>query len=406
MKIPFCFKDKSEDYLTKPVLQKFCNENNLPTSEDKIELIKYIEEFANKNTENEKMVLEWLEVVLKEGVKHILARKCYIPKEYVNTTFEEWEKLIDNKFEEMSNSYLIYSKHINKIQYLSFVMEENANIVETISFTCSILLAEKKLKNSEFQYIIYPIFVDIDVKNGYIIGRAKSKSNIYEYTIGENGKKCNNEEKANTFKLIRRAVESIASILDIQLESKDKAKDRWGQKFYKIIEECTKTPKEISDIIVREEKYIDSFINNFFDRNEINPILGDNYKKAKEDLEIFIEKYLATNIGNEDIFKEDRYGYPVRIAATDTDLTSVEQSSFNKRPLQATSVFYDNKKILVRRKQCDRITLLYKRDKQKYMSNDEFLMTGEIKKGYCVIQSLTYLLEEDIQDVLSRIIRD
>lgn len=264
----------------------------------------------------------------------------------------------------------------------------------------------KKLKNSEFQYIIYPIFVDIDVKNGYIIGRAKSKSNIYEYTIGENGKKCNNEEKANTFKLIRRAVESIASILDIQLESKDKAKDRWGQKFYKIIEECTKTPKEISDIIVREEKYIDSFINNFFDRNEINPILGDNYKKAKEDLEIFIEKYLATNIGNEDIFKEDRYGYPVRIAATDTDLTSVEQSSFNKRPLQATSVFYDNKKILVRRKQCDRITLLYKRDKQKYMSNDEFLMTGEIKKGYCVIQSLTYLLEEDIQDVLSRIIRD
>lgn len=42
-KIPFCFKDKGEYYLTNGPLQVFCKKHNLRTNEDRVELINYIE---------------------------------------------------------------------------------------------------------------------------------------------------------------------------------------------------------------------------------------------------------------------------------------------------------------------------------------------------------------------------
>lgn len=405
MKIPFCFTDKGEDYLTKGPLQKFCKKHELPTSEDKGDLINYIVEFANKNSSNEEIVLEWLEGVLKEGVKHIFIKRCDIPKIFEEYNEDRLEKVIEETFGAIEQSYIIGSSHENTLKCLSYTYEYENDKISKICFTYSIMLAELKKGKTSYNKIIYPIYVDVDFNNKVIIGRAKSKNTIYEYIIGQQGELIPDNEKANTFKLVTRAMHEVANNLGIIYESKDKSRYMWGGKFFELIEECTETPKEIKEAICREKDNVENFIIDFFGRHNISPIYKDNYEKAKEDLNLFMEKYLAINLDNEEVFKENRVAYPIKIAATDTDLTSVEQTTANRRPLQASPVFYDNKKILLRRRQCDKSSLVFKRDKQKYILTDEFVVTLEVKGGYCVIQTVSYLLEEDIQNVLLRIIR-
>lgn len=405
MRIPFCFTDRGEDYLTKGPLQKFCKKHELPTSEDKGDLIKYILEFANQNEENEEIVLEWLEDVLKEGVKHLFIKKCDIPKIYEEYDEDRLEKIIDKEFGPVDQSYMVGSSHENSIKCLSYTFEYENNKISKLSFNYSIQLAELKKGKTAYNIIIYPIYIDIDFKNEVIIGRAKSKNRIYEYSKGEQGEIIPNIEKASTFKLVTKLMYEIASKLGFTYESKEKSRHRWSSNFYEFIEECTETPKEIKEAIISENDAIEKFITDFFSRHNISPIHKENYEKAKEDLNLFMEKYLAINLDNEEVFKDKRVAYPIKIATTDTDLTSVEQSTANRRPLQASPVFYDNKKILLRRKQCDKSSLVFKRKKQTYIINDEFVITLEVKGGYCVIQTVSYLLEEDIQDVLLRIIR-
>lgn len=405
IKIPLCFKDKGEYYLTTGPLQVFCKNNKLPTNEDRTELIKYIEKFANENEDNQIIVLEWLEELLKEGVKHIYVRKCFFPSYLEECTEEVLESIIKEKLGDIEQEYIIGGTHSNQLKCLSYTYEYNEDKISKICFTYSMMLAELKKGKTSHNKIIYPIFIDIDFNNKVVIGRAKSKNGIYEFKYGDQGQFIPNIEKANTFKLVTKIMNEIALSLDITYETKDRSRHIWSSNFYELINECTQTPEEVEFAINGEEAIIEEFIQNFFVRHNISPINKDNYIKAKEDIKLFMEKYLAINLDNEAVFKENRVAYPIKIATTDTDLTSVEQCTANRRPLQASPVFYDNKKILLRRKQCDKISLVFKREKKTYITNDEFVITLEVKGGYCVIQTVSYLLEEDIQDVLSRVIR-
>lgn len=406
MRIPISFRDKNENYLTKGSLQKFCKKYNLPTSEDKMDLIAYIEEFANLNSNNEEIVLEWLETVLKEGAKHIIIRKCDIPHTYQEYTAQKWEEFIDNQFGEIPQQFICGGVHYNTYKCLNYQFEyAEDNKVKSINFSYTIELLEYKSGVVTPQKITYPIFVDVDLINKVIIGRVKSKNKIHEYVLEADGHPRPNIDKAQPFKLATKIMHEIADKLFISFESIEKSKNRWSSNLFELINECTKTPPEIINVINREQDNINSFITGFFERNNISLIEQENFIKAREDLNIFMEKFLSINLGDEEIFKEGRIAYPVKIAATDTDYTSVEQSTSNRRPLQATAVFYDNKKILLRKKQCDKISMVFKREKQPYFTNEEFLIVFEVKKGYCLIKSESYLLEEDIKDVLSRIIK-
>lgn len=406
MRIPISFRDKNENYLIKGTLQKFCKKHDLPTSEDKMDLIGYIEEFASRNNDNEEIVLEWLETVLKEGAKHIIIRKCDIPKIYEEYTDEKWEEFIDEQFGEIPQYFICGGVHYNTPKCLSYQFEyDEDNKVKSINFSYTIELLENKSGVDTLQKITYPIFVDVDLINKVIIGRVKSKNKIYEYVLEADGHPRPNIDKAQPFKIATQIMHEISEKLLITFESIERSKNRWSSNLFELINECTQTPKEIIKAIDKEQNNVNSFITGFFERHNISLIEQENFIKAKEDLNIFMEKFLSINLGDEEIFKEGRIAYPVKIAATDTDYTSVEQSTSNRRPLQATAVFYDNKKILLRKKQCDKISMVFKREKQSYFTNEEFLITFEIKKGYCLIKSESYLLEEDIKDVLSRIIK-
>lgn len=79
--IPQTFRAKDSDYVTIPVLKKFCMENKIKVAQNRVDLLNSIEEFANKNFAQEEKVNYWLEEILKMGMK-----TCLITKLSLNET--------------------------------------------------------------------------------------------------------------------------------------------------------------------------------------------------------------------------------------------------------------------------------------------------------------------------------
>ena len=93
-----------------------------------------------------------------------------------------------------------------------------------------------------------------------------------------------------------------------------------------MVDECTKTPQEISDRLKVNEELKNAFVKQFFDAENISYLTDENYNNAVKDIGVFMEKYLSINYPNKDIFTKDRYGYPVQMSATDSDFSSVDET--------------------------------------------------------------------------------
>ena len=227
------------------------------------------------------------------------------------------------------------------------------------------------------------------------------------YHIDENGNDLTVGDSTDCEKLRIECFNIITSkILFLQIMCGANTMDSFKRKVHRMIDECTKTPKEISDKINSEEINIEKFVKNFFEEHGISFVERDNFKNATEDIKIFMEKYLSISQSNKNIFTENRYAYPIRIGATDSELSSVDEVSSDQTPLQCTSIFFDNKKILNKERKCDHVKFIFVRNKIKYFTMETFPVNIEVKRGYLYLEFKQYTLEEDIENVLSRIIRN
>ncbi|BDU83483.1 hypothetical protein [Clostridium perfringens] len=406
--IPFCFKNKNEDYLIVDKLQEFCKENNLNTSLDKIELINSIIEFAKINSINSEKVLKWLDSTLKEGVKKLIITKLEGTRIYRNKTLENWIEIINKSFNINASNYIINGNHTNELNLCGYdFCISNDNSVEKVSLNYTIILKEQKNRNMPATNIIYPIFIDIYIESGYIIGRSKSKSSIFKFKkVTRDGREIDEEtETVNCDKLINEAINYTIDKLDLKKEAIDVGLHRFKSMVHKMVDECTKTPIEIQEKLNQEQSYRRKFIRDFLNRQGISLLTEENYKNALEDLTILMEKYISINYKDKGIFTEDRYAYPIQISATDEDSSSVEETSLEDKPLQCTPIFFDNKKVIQKQKKCDDVVMVFKRKVKTYFTNKTFQAIIEVKKGSMHIDLRKYVLEEDIENVLSRIIR-
>ena len=73
-RIPAAFRDDYENYLVIDIMRCFLFEQGLTPkyTMSRADLIDEIEEFANKSSDNLEIVLDWLDKVLKEGIKQSL----------------------------------------------------------------------------------------------------------------------------------------------------------------------------------------------------------------------------------------------------------------------------------------------------------------------------------------------
>ena len=123
-----------------------------------------------------------------------------------------------------------------------------------------------------------------------------------------------------------------------------------------------------------------------------------------DDIKNIVEKYLSITWKDKSIFTKDREAYPIKLNATDDEASRVEQVSGFAQPLQTKTVFFDNKKMLYKNQKCDNIELKWKRKNTKYF-NDSFNVNLSVDgKGVCILKFREYVVREDIENVLSKII--
>ncbi|HJJ12733.1 MAG TPA: hypothetical protein OIM48_05470 [Clostridiaceae bacterium] len=384
--IPECWANETENYITNPVLIDFCTKNRIKAQYIRADLLKAINEYAKENPENKKKVEDWLEIVLKQGMKNILFRK-------IEFDIEPTSDILKKAFKNCRNQKL-YS-NITEGNGLNIQSIKYNN--RKIEFVFTILLYEvkKEVKNK----IIYPIFVDIDLDKKIIFGRAKSKTNLFRLNSKDENEIGNNTSTDN---LIIEAIELIEENLNAKKINKEEYIESVKKSIYNILEKYTFTPECIENQILEMDSYLDSFINNTLDMLQINnPI---NFEKAKEDMKIFVEKYISINTEDKDIFINDREAYPYKLIATDSEMTKVEETTTSYEPLQCKEKFFDNKKSIKYEGTCDGIFLMCARKQKGNFSSNTYRAKISIKRKFCCVRFEAYVMEEDINNVLSNII--
>ena len=280
------------------------------------------------------------------------------------------------------------------------VLKNEDNKVNVISFTFAKKVLEGEL-GADGDISIYPVFVDVYLEEGFIVGRGKSKNTLYEY----NEDRClYKDERITTQKHIVSLIDEIKECLKLSVETNaNVVKNDNENMLYKLFNKYSFTPQTIKDSIQHVEKLNAQYCEEVFNRLGLSIL---NLEKAISDLRIFTEKYISINRDNEQIFKEDRDAYLIKMTSNDVqEATLIDTSSDWETPLQCTEAFFDSKKPIINSKRCEKIDLCFKRKNRKklYFNNKPYLVKFTTKSQYGTFKITHYAEEVDIQYVLQTI---
>ena len=398
--IPYTFANEDESYITLPALKRFAKEKRneeLKTTVDRPQLITDIENYADQSLENREVVLEWLDKVLVEGIKEVQIKKLedsltnefLQDDEYVSGILEPL--LVNSDCRHLCNSY---SEMIKLYKYEIVNESENGRIIK-LYFGKMLSTYDKR---HEAALIPYPIFVEIYLDESIIVGRSKSKSGLYKYMenfVLEQATSTTAEKEINN------AIKYACEILALQTANGFGVGDYFRKKLYLMLENYTKTPKEITDLMdakkVETEKIVTSVM------GEICNLSGNYYSDVKSNVLNMIEKYFSISYVNKQIFIKDREAYPLRLNATDEEESRVEQAAAMEEPLQSKAIFFDNKKMLQKSKACDAVVFAFNRINTLYCPK-RFKVKIFVNRDFCTLKFTEYTMEEDIVHVLFSLI--
>lgn len=396
--IPDCFSRESEEYITIPAMKRFCDMNNIKQGLLREDLFKNIIEFAEQNDENFNIFNSWLNKVLKEGIKHIYLREVIFNDAAIEAGLKDVNMVnttLEHLFPSCPKNSMWYCIPSANMSLQNFSAEIVGNSVKTLCFEFAIRLTQVNSK-SDKQVITYPIYVDIDLTYGLILGRAKSKNKIFRYTENLS---TEDTYKKTTEILIGQATQIIINALKCSYAPKDMSNSFLKRKVYNLFSLSTFTPQFISDQVNGYTSELDKFINQVSSHFNIS----DTYhSKMKEDLDIFIEKYLSLTQLTREHLQTDRNFYPIKTASTDEEKTKHSTTSANYEPLQCKEKFFDTKKSIISAGKCDSVSFCHDRQNKKYFGSDPFIISFDVVRGWCIMKLPRYVEEEDVQYVLSR----
>lgn len=401
MKIPYTFKAEDADYITIPALKEFCSKYEISSSHIREELLAAVEEYASQSDERNEETQYWLDRILKVGIK-----TCIIDKIYTDDMINSiaiLDQKIKRAFPAYEFSHICTYDPIEEMQLVNYSFNEDEGMVTKAYFTFIIKLVRATSTYSVTGDLIsYPIFVDIDFTNGFYICRAKSIAGLFKISKGN---EIDSKNRVYTESLIKDCQELIKTTLGYETEDPVISKLAFKRTIFNILDEYTQTPDVIKEKIKLGKPYCESFAKNIFSVLDI-AIDRDNYKDALYDLEIFLEKYSSILYPDESIFIKDREAYPVKFLAQDNEFTKIQETSNgNEDPLQHKKAFFDSKKAVYTDKKCDKICLCHQRIPRKYYGSKPFNVQIYLNKGNCIIKFQKFVEEDDIQNVLSRIIQ-
>lgn len=402
MQIPSTYRLGDNDYITIPVLKKFCIENKIKISSNsnRIEIVDKIEKFGSENNKNQNIVFEWVEQVLKMGIKNCLLTKI-VPLDN-NTNIKE---SIIRYFKDCPQKKICESKGENELTLANYTLKiakDGKLIKGEFVFLIKLVKARGAYENAG-DTILYPIFTDVDFLTGFMISRAKSSSRIFK--VGEEPNLIDVKKKTSAEALMRYAEGEILNVIHYKREDTSACKNAFEKAIFRILDQNTKTPGIIQEKIDKSKILCKEFADKLFDLVGIE-VVGEDYRDALYDLKIFVEKYSSITCEDRSIFMEDRCAYPIKFSTLDNEFTKIQEGTSRYDPLQSKKAFFDSKKVVYTNKKCDTIMLCYERKAKKYYSDKSFLVSITRDKGSCLVKFTSFVEEGDIQNVLSRVIQE
>lgn len=397
LKIPYFLQE--DDYLQNPIIKRFLKENDIQSLETKADFINSITQFANKCSENEEKVGNWLIKVAKEGTKEMCYRKVHnIPEIYHNSDMVGLK--IKEIFPDCPDKNIINYRNTEETTLIGYDVISEGDEVRRLVFTFSGLFL--KGKAGEFgEDTVFPVYVEVYLREGFVVSRAKAKSTLYRYN--EKNKFLINESRIDTMVHATELIDEVIEKLGLEAE-KDLRHEQnaVSQMLYNVYQHFTFTPLDVETRVKSQEQIIETYINQLFSNLNLN---ATNKPKALIDARILAEKFISINGDNEDIFKKDRKAYLIKITSDDDlALTKIDTSSEKTIPLQCTEAFFDSKKSVISSKKCKRLHLVFKREDNKYFpSSNQLVVQLGISNSHGYIKTMQYAEEIDIQNVLQAV---
>lgn len=395
--IPYEFSNDGDCYITMPVLKRFAKERkkeDLKTTDDKPQLLENITNYANQSKENEEDVKEWLDSVLVQGIKDVMIK--YIDWGMIDPNIFKDEEFVVQKLEcvltDKGNKHLSGRYDAQLKLYRYELIEKNY-----IKMYFGKLLCTYDKENGSGE-IPYPIYVEINIEQGVISARAKSKASIYKYMSDFIYEKA---DTTSAMKEMNDAIGYACKLFGLNTLKATEANMKFRQNLYYMLDKYTKTPKEIRTLM--EEKQGEIFELKDIIMNKICRLSQYYSDDIMFNINNMIEKYFSITYKDKNIFTKDREAYPLKLIATDEEESKVEQTSAIEDPLQSKAIFFDNKKMLQKGKLCDGISFMFNRRNKLYFS-EKFKVKIYAKKDFCILKFTEYTMEEDMNYVLFSLI--
>ena len=390
IKIAKCLSD---EYIHSYRLKNFCLDHKMPVSEVKADLLSQVLEYAgdDESTDAYKETYKWVLDTVKSGSKEFCLKRIYIPDDTLNDAAQ----IIKNKYDQCPQQDILSYKNTERFGLANYKFTyTDQGKISVISFLFSGILLEGNTEYERGDRIIYPIYIDFYVDQGFIVARYKPKTTIYV---------CSENDiiyKENRFKPLDRSADLINDLMKIfKMQNMDiNPVSNWGKMLYKLYLKYSFTPSDIQKKVRSMEIIRNNFINEMFETLNLREV---NKKKAIVDMDILLEKFISINGNMEKIFKEDREAYLIKISSDDIlQMTRIDTASTGNRPLQCSDTFFDGKKSILNTKECRILHLCYNRNR-KYLGPFTVQLTSAKNLG---VVKMYYDPEEvDIQNVLQRI---
>jgi hypothetical protein len=408
MNLPNIIANLNEEYITIPSLKMFVKSKGISSkgTEAKGDYIRAISEYAGQTPENYREVSEWIDNVIKEGIKEIRILNISLDNEgellFSNelNAQNHFNKLLSTKVPHLMGN--TYSNDYDLVK-VSVGKDSHGKVASFLFCRMLRYFDLKKISRGISGAIVeYPIFVDYYYEQGWLIIRYKSRSGLYDILPEKASFEEQLSHKLNVSNEVDKVFNLVRSMLHLCNTDAYSASVIMKAKFFRILDKYTHTPSEIIEVLDQNEVNLKSVVTIL---EQTCRLPASYHSKLEMDIKNLAEKYLSITWSDKNIFIKDREAYPTRLSATDEEESKIDQSAATiDDPLQSKEVFFDNKRMLQNQKRCEGLTLIWKRRDRTYYSDPAFPVRFSEKGGTCTLSFKKYVAEEDIQHVLFAII--
>lgn len=408
--IPVTYYKNNADYITLVSIRRFIRnhpERKFKISQPREELLDEIIAFGNENEVNAEIVLNWTDEVLQEGIKDIYLQNAPLSEkmQLLFTSEQAIANHLNSYMDKSLNKHICMNQYNEKYTLVTAKFSKDAHGRKITFVYCRKLHMHDK-RNHTTKAIDYPVIADYFLDKQWLLVRAKPRSNLYLYN--PKGFTLEEAEPTTTEKEIRAVAGFVESILDIQKDKQRVVEAQLKNKIFNLLHRYSNTPSEIATVMEKQKEQIANIAQNIqaiCTVTDFCEIPQSMFSDVKEDISNIVEKYLSINWKDKSVFIKDRVAYPVKLSATDEEESKVEQSAALEEPLQTKALFFDNKKMLYKSKQCDGVVFCWRRNDPTDFNKDTFTVRIFVNpKGNCIFKFSEYTSKEDIENVVFSII--